>query len=63
MDTQYKNFKIWNTQLSQKELGKYPIASNPYLELCIARDWLATGVQKMYRTEQCYSNATLMLII
>ena len=36
MDTQYKNFKypIWNTQLSQKEVGKYPIASNPYLELC-----------------------------
>ena len=35
MDTQYKNFKypIWNTQLSQKEVGKYPIASNPYLEL------------------------------
>ena len=27
-------FKIWNTQLSQKEVGKYPIASNPYLELC-----------------------------
>ena len=26
-------FKIWNTQLSQKEVGKYPIASNPYLEL------------------------------
>ena len=25
-------FKIWNTQ-SQKEVGKYPIASNPYLEL------------------------------
>ena len=22
------------TQLSQKEVGKYPIASNPYLELC-----------------------------
>ena len=27
-------FKIWNTQLSQKEVGKYPIASNSYLELC-----------------------------
>ena len=39
MDTQYKNLKypikIWNTQLSQKEMGKYPIASYPYLELCL----------------------------
>ena len=38
MDTEYKNlkytqFKFWNIQLSQKEVGKYPIASNPYLEL------------------------------
>ena len=37
MDTQYKNlntqFKIWNTQLSQKEVGKDPIASNPYQDL------------------------------
>ena len=42
MDTQYKSlntqFKIWNTQISQKEVGKYPIASNPYLELwCLLR--------------------------
>ena len=41
MDTQYKTwniqFKIWNAQLSQKEVGKHPIASNPYLEL-----WAAT---------------------
>ena len=28
-------FKIWNTQLRKKEMGKYPIASNPYLELCV----------------------------
>ena len=24
-----------NTQLSQEEVGKYPIASNHYLELCV----------------------------
>ena len=36
IDTQYKNLKhpIQNTQLSQKEVGKYPFASNPQLELC-----------------------------
>ena len=36
MDTQYKNLKypISNTHLSQKDVGKYLIASNPYLELC-----------------------------
>ena len=28
-------FKILNTQLSQKEVGKNPIASNPYLELWV----------------------------
>ena len=27
------NTKTFNTQLSQKEVGEYPIASNPYLEL------------------------------
>ena len=27
-------FKFWDTQLSLKEVGKYPIATNPYLGLC-----------------------------
>ena len=40
-------FKIWNTQLSQKEVGKYPIATNPYLELCIYGQIL-TGPQLIY---------------
>ena len=26
-------FKFWDTQLSLKEVGKYPIATNPYLGL------------------------------
>ena len=40
-------FKIWNTQLSQKEVGKYPIASNPYLEL-----WVYSETSAEFNGEQ-----------
>ena len=36
-------FKILNTQLSQKEVGKYPFVSNPYLEL-----WQISRAKKIF---------------
>ena len=48
-------FKIWNIQLSQKEVGKYPIASNPYLQLCQARQNVRPNLDPICLTFWWYS--------